>query len=846
MTVGTTDTLSISSFGFKATASDSSITVQSFENGDVTLSASNKRTQKAAYLAGAESDITTWAKVVFSIPSDLAPGTYTLGVEQVTASDTQNVNPINGITSKQATLTVTGAPAAEGYTVAVSAVNAKINTGDTAMVKLAISNLNVAYYNAVDMKLTYDANVLNFDKTKSTGLPTDATVTDANGSLRIQFYGENRTDALQLAFTGIAAGESEVKVTEAKIDKSENALKNAPAATVTGSATITVGQTYTVNRDTNVVDGNPKAEAGKDYTFKLVNGLDGTYMDVKYKVGDGEFKDLMLVDGKYTIPAGEITGDITGDITITAVGKTYTVTKAGAGANDVTLNGNTATYGTNYTFTLNKTDNYAYTVTVTAGGKTVTSALDADGKTYTINGKDKLYGSAKKNYKDIAEQLNKLYEAQKAAIEACTKSADTDTELDRFSAGVVDLLITARVKTGVTMKQLSATLPEVTASYKELTAAQKEMLVNGKKLTDAQNLLATYERDLESLNQWVDSDKNKYSAVKTEIGKLAAETRTKLEGCTSAAGMTKVLNDYSAGVARLLLEKLNFTAGKTTLGELNKLSQVIEQASAAINGLTEEQKALLEKAQVANCTAAKELLAVYKAAAEHLEKWSSEDQSKYTDLNTALNSLAATARKELEASVDRDGAAKALNGYWCCMTHDADKNECALLPIPETQIQQAFLRLYYNLKHQGSHILPDLITNLQSIRERKFLWSVDVIELNKQIAELTSQNQLLATLRESGCVDPDIFISKSNKLTEQLRAAKQAKSRILNQDGDDTIPCTQELITILKRGPETLHDFDGELFGQLIDKVIIESNTSLRFRLKNGLELRESIERTVR
>ena len=276
---------------------------------------------------------------------------------------------------------------------------------------------------------------------------------------------------------------------------------------------------------------------------------------------------------------------------------------------------------------------------------------------------DKLYGSAKKNYKDIAEQLNKLYETQKAAIGACTKSADTDTELDRFSAGVVDLLITARVKTGVTMKELSATLPEVTAAYKELTAAQKEMLVNGKKLTDAQNLLATYERDLESLKQWETSDKDKYSAVKTELGKLAAETRTKLEGCTSAAGMTRVLNDYSAGVARLLLEKLNFTAGKTTLGELNKLSQVIEQASAAINGLTEEQKALLEKAQVANCAAAKELLAVYTKAVENLDKWSSEDQSRYTDLNTALNSLAATARKELEASVDRDGAAKALNGY---------------------------------------------------------------------------------------------------------------------------------------------------------------------------------------
>lgn len=93
--------------------------------------------------------------------------------------------------------------------------------------------------------------------------------------------------------------------------------------------------------------------------------------------------------------------------------------------------------------------------------------------------------------------------------------------------------------------------------------------------------------------------------MKTEIGKLATETRTKLEGCTDAAGMAKVLNDYSAGVARLLLEKLNFTAGKTTLGELNKLSQVIEQASAAISGLTKEQKELLDEAQVASCAAAK-------------------------------------------------------------------------------------------------------------------------------------------------------------------------------------------------------------------------------------------------
>ena len=326
---------------------------------------------------------TIW-KATYTVAKDTPSGTYTFSLKVPSIADGSFDGADVGTFTAAVTVT-NNTPAAKGYTVAVSAPNAKINTGDTAMVKLAISNPNVAYYNAVDMKLTYDANVLSFDQTKSINLPTEATVTDTNGSLRIQFYGADRTAEIQLAFTGKAGGTSEVKVTEAKVDEAANAnMQNAPAANVTGSAAITVGQTYNVTRDTNVVDGNPKAEAGKDYTFKLANGLDGSCMTVSYTVGGVDKGTLTQgADGSYTIPAGEITGDIT----ITAVGKTYTVTKDGTGAGDITLNGNTATYGTNYTFTLNKADNHAYTVTVTAGGKTVTPTPGADG-TYTINGKD--------------------------------------------------------------------------------------------------------------------------------------------------------------------------------------------------------------------------------------------------------------------------------------------------------------------------------------------------------------------------------------------------------------------------------------------------------------------------
>lgn len=326
---------------------------------------------------------TIW-KATYTVAKDTPSGTYTFSLKVPSIADGSFDGADVGTFTAAVTVT-NNTPAAVGYTVAVSG-NTTIQTDGEAQVKLNIthSDANETSYAAYSMKVGYNKDVLTYKSFSD----ADATVTDdGNGNLTIYRYGKDLTlgQNLTLSFTGKAGGTGEVKVTEAKIDKSENALKDAPAATVTGSATITVGQTYTVNRDTNVVDGNPKAEAGKDYTFKLANGLDGSCMTVSYTVG-GVDKGTLTPDfnGIYTIPGT----DVTGNIEITAVGKTYTVTKAGTGADDVALNGNTATYGTNYTFTLNKADNYAYTVTVTAGGKTVTPALDADGKIYTINGKD--------------------------------------------------------------------------------------------------------------------------------------------------------------------------------------------------------------------------------------------------------------------------------------------------------------------------------------------------------------------------------------------------------------------------------------------------------------------------
>ena len=175
-----------------------------------------------------------------------------------------------------------------------------------------------------------------------------------------------------------------------------------------------------------------------------------------------------------------------------------------------------------------------------------------------------------------------------------------------------------------------------------------------------------------------------------------------------------------------------------------------------------------------------------------------------------------------------------------------DLAECPIGPIPERTIYDAFLRLYHKLRNQGMPILKQLSADLQSARKGKLLWSLDIVALNQKIADITRQDRLLAQLKQQGLVDPDIFISRQNELAEQLRAAKLEKERFLEAEEDQTIQQTQELIEALEAGPDFLDTFDGELFRELVDKIIVESNDRLRFRLVNGLELTEPIERTVR
>lgn len=126
------------------------------------------------------------------------------------------------------------------------------------------------------------------------------------------------------------------------------------------------------------------------------------------------------------------------------------------------------------------------------------------------------------------------------------------------------------------------------------------------------------------------------------------------------------------------------------------------------------------------------------------------------------------------------------------------------------------------------------------------LWSMDIVKLNDKIADIISQDRLLAQLKQQGLVDPDLFISRRDRLAEQLRTAKLEKERLLEAEEDQTIRHTLTIVDVLESGPDLLTEFDEELFSELVEKIIVDDAVRLRFRLINGLELKEQIERMAR
>lgn len=282
------------------------------------------------------------------------------------------------VANSELLVSITPAAPAKGYSVMLSQ-DKTIACGDNAQVTVQVVNSEAQSYNAFRYVLTYDTSKLTY--VSATGA---VDVSENNGTITIIGYGEDKTcgtDGVTLMFTGKAVGDGEVKLTAANVDIRDNAnVQDAPQAAIFDDTTVISVSTYTVTLP-NDFSGEETAAPNSNYTFTAKDNnytynLTATMGGVAVEVKDNG-------NGTFTIEGVE------GNIIVTLNSKTpksYKVTVNGTAEADVTAE-TTATYGTDYTFTVTKAGNYNYDISATVGGNARSLTQDENGR-YTIQGAD--------------------------------------------------------------------------------------------------------------------------------------------------------------------------------------------------------------------------------------------------------------------------------------------------------------------------------------------------------------------------------------------------------------------------------------------------------------------------
>ena len=341
----------------------------------------------------AKSDITEVSTANFNLnASGTAMLTYTLEngtLGSITNKANLTVNGVEAGTGGDAnTVTVSVEPAstptpAGEYTVAVAAAAERYNRGETAYINADVNK----GFAASELIFTYDPEVLTFNEASSTlhgatvnsatagkivveRYGTDVAVSDSAAEYVLAFVIKEDTTAASSIVTLTSAGFSEAAasssqdLTPATITTADAVVNINPVYNVTlpegftGEATVLAGNDYTFSaNDTNY-----------DYTFTATMG--GSSVAV---TGNG--------DGTYTIP------NVTGNITVTEVSRTGKTRNVTVNVSEgVTYDAPaTATYGTDYRFTITKEEDYNNPVGITIGGSTYTGfSSETVGNTTTV------------------------------------------------------------------------------------------------------------------------------------------------------------------------------------------------------------------------------------------------------------------------------------------------------------------------------------------------------------------------------------------------------------------------------------------------------------------------------
>ena len=184
------------------------------------------------------------------------------------------------------------------------------------------------------------------------------------------------------------------------------------------------------------------------------------------------------------------------------------------------------------------------------------------------------------------------------------------------------------------------------------------------------------------------------------------------------------------------------------------------------------------------------------------------------------------------------------SGYvsWACYKHNRNASACPTGRIAENDIYDVFVRMYKKLKLHEAIVLKPALNQLKDLSEAIQRGNPAMIAINRAIAEASEQSYNVSVLQSRGVLDAAICAVKLQAIEGKLTELRRERRRLLkNEDLEEVMESLQQTANIIHDGPEKLENFDEILFADLVERITVESQASICFRLYGGIELTEQL-----
>lgn len=185
------------------------------------------------------------------------------------------------------------------------------------------------------------------------------------------------------------------------------------------------------------------------------------------------------------------------------------------------------------------------------------------------------------------------------------------------------------------------------------------------------------------------------------------------------------------------------------------------------------------------------------------------------------------------------------SGYtvWVCHKHDRKASSCPNGRISEQSIHAAFLRMYHKLKTNEGIILQPVLKQLASLIDALNRGNPAMLAVNEAIAAAAEQNHNLSKLHTAGLLDAKALATRQTELNIKMTELRRQRRKLLcNDEIGEQVESVHRTVEVIQDGPDRLDGFDEALFTLLVERIIAESQTTIRFRLYGGLEFTETSE----